>query len=482
MMPLWITATRPSADQVRVGVAVGRAAVGGPPGVPDAGGAVADADRAGGAVVRVVGGPLGQHLLQVGQLAGLLLGQQLAVADDRDAGRVVAAVLQPPQSVEHDAERRARAGVTHDSTHGPQPNPASLTARARKPGKQSPNLSERSVTGGNRTTGRPHPTAWGCEGPGGTTVSRRPWNVPGTARSPASSLFRPRSDHVRRATSQRSPISAQRPDPAGVQRPVAPPSGPDVPASAGGQAPPVVRPPPSALAGRCRRGPDGRPEPGPSPDPARPVRGPAALGRPRPVARQSDDRRPAAGTAGPVPPARRPTLPASPRPPAGRDPTPGPAAGPARSRGPPAGPVPPLAPGGWPGWGSRAARRPARRLARHGTGNARRSARSRLAAAGLPAAFATPGIRRRAQRSSTGAGQVVGIVIAVVVVLVLGFCACLCGGSTLLGDIAPDSATDGPPTTAATTTTTPSRVGARHSRSRRPRPPPGRRTVRAGTP
>ncbi|MEV4841679.1 hypothetical protein AB0K20_00350 [Micromonospora matsumotoense] len=34
--------------------------------------------------------------------------------------------------------------------------------------------------------------------------------------------------------------------------------------------------------------------------------------------------------------------------------------------------------------------------------------------------------------------------IAVVVVLVLGFCACLCGGSTLLGDIAPDSATEDP--------------------------------------
>ena len=105
---------------VRVGVAVGGAAVGGPAGVADAGGAVADADRAGGAGLRVAGGPLGEHLLQVGQLAGLLLGQQLVVADDGDAGRVVAAVLQPPQTVEHDAERRARAGVTHDSTHGPR--------------------------------------------------------------------------------------------------------------------------------------------------------------------------------------------------------------------------------------------------------------------------------------------------------------------------------------------------------------------------
>jgi hypothetical protein len=65
MMPLWTTATRPSASQVRVGVAVGRAAVGGPPGVPDAGGAAAGSGRS-----------LGQRLLQVGELAGLLLGQR----------------------------------------------------------------------------------------------------------------------------------------------------------------------------------------------------------------------------------------------------------------------------------------------------------------------------------------------------------------------------------------------------------------------
>ena len=36
MMPLWIRATRPVRTEVRVGVDVGRGAVGGPPGVPDA--------------------------------------------------------------------------------------------------------------------------------------------------------------------------------------------------------------------------------------------------------------------------------------------------------------------------------------------------------------------------------------------------------------------------------------------------------------
>ncbi|WFE94776.1 hypothetical protein [Micromonospora sp. WMMD987] len=57
---------------------------------------------------------------------------------------------------------------------------------------------------------------------------------------------------------------------------------------------------------------------------------------------------------------------------------------------------------------------------------------------GYPPPFAHPGYPRR---SSTGAGQVVGIVVAVVLVLVLGFCACACGGGTLLGQLVPESTT-----------------------------------------
>ena len=73
--------------QVRVRVAVGRAAVRRPPGV-------ADAD--GGRRQRLVG----EDLLQVGQLAGLLRRAQLPVSDDRDACGVVAPVLQPAQALQ----------------------------------------------------------------------------------------------------------------------------------------------------------------------------------------------------------------------------------------------------------------------------------------------------------------------------------------------------------------------------------------------
>ena len=93
MMPLWITATRAVGGQVRVRVAVGRAAVGGPAGVPDAG-AWPPAMRS-----------VGERLLQVGELAGA----SSASAARRPAttatpGGVVPAVLQPPQPVEHDVE------------------------------------------------------------------------------------------------------------------------------------------------------------------------------------------------------------------------------------------------------------------------------------------------------------------------------------------------------------------------------------------
>ena len=111
---------------VRVGVAVGRPAVGGPPGVADAGGAALDARQ------RVPSTPPRPAPLQVDELAGPLAGQQAPSPTTRHAGRVVAAVLQPPQPVQHDAQRRSGARVPHDSTHGRQPNRRSLNLRARE--------------------------------------------------------------------------------------------------------------------------------------------------------------------------------------------------------------------------------------------------------------------------------------------------------------------------------------------------------------
>ena len=113
---------------VRVRVAVGRTAVGGPAGVPDAGRAGGDPGR----VVAAVHRPSASALLQVGQLAGPLAGQQRAVVDHGHAGRVVPAVLQPPQAVQHDAERRSGARVPHDSAHGPHHSGTSLSPRAQK--------------------------------------------------------------------------------------------------------------------------------------------------------------------------------------------------------------------------------------------------------------------------------------------------------------------------------------------------------------
>jgi hypothetical protein len=82
---------RAGAVDVRVGVAVGRRAVRGPAGVPDA-------ERAGQRLV-------GDLLLEVGQLAGLALDLQRAlVVEHGDARAVVAAVLEPAQAVEHHVE------------------------------------------------------------------------------------------------------------------------------------------------------------------------------------------------------------------------------------------------------------------------------------------------------------------------------------------------------------------------------------------
>src|SRR5262249_41583865 len=106
-----------------VGVAIGRATVGSPPGVPYSGGALGDRGPA----------RVGQRLVQVGQLPGPLLGDQPVLGEHRHTGRVIPSVLQPAQPVHHDAQRRTGAGVTHDPTHAPYRSgvPLSMLARSR---------------------------------------------------------------------------------------------------------------------------------------------------------------------------------------------------------------------------------------------------------------------------------------------------------------------------------------------------------------
>ena len=89
---------------VGMGVEVVRPAVGRPAGV-------GQADRG-------VRRPIGDRGLEVGQLAGLLLDEQVAgVVDEGDPGRVVAAVLEPLEPLDEDGPRFARPGVADDPTH-----------------------------------------------------------------------------------------------------------------------------------------------------------------------------------------------------------------------------------------------------------------------------------------------------------------------------------------------------------------------------
>src|SRR5690606_14302199 len=126
----------------------------GPPGVADARRAGVDPGER-----RVLPGALlGQRLLQVGQLAGTLAYQQRAGpragADDRHTGRVVTAVLQAPQAVQHDTERRSGARIPHDSAHVGERNPGSLKSAAQKADFCAAHLSE--TTWHLREMGLPH--------------------------------------------------------------------------------------------------------------------------------------------------------------------------------------------------------------------------------------------------------------------------------------------------------------------------------------
>ena len=94
---------------VRVRVAVGGTSVGGPAGVTEAG-AAGQRRRVG----------LRERVLQVGQSAGPPSYCQLADAvDQRDARRVVTAVLHPPQRVDDDVAGRLMPDIADDSAHSP---------------------------------------------------------------------------------------------------------------------------------------------------------------------------------------------------------------------------------------------------------------------------------------------------------------------------------------------------------------------------
>ena len=93
------------APEVRVGVAVGRRAVGRPAGVADAGGHLRQRG-------------VGDGLLEVGQLAGALVGHDRAAVDEGDPRGVVAPVLQAPEALDHDAFGRLGTYVPDDSAHG----------------------------------------------------------------------------------------------------------------------------------------------------------------------------------------------------------------------------------------------------------------------------------------------------------------------------------------------------------------------------
>ena len=60
-----------------------------------------------------------EQRLEVGQLAARFFAvASLPSAEHRDSGRVVAAVLQPPQALDHDPEGGLLTDVAHDSAHG----------------------------------------------------------------------------------------------------------------------------------------------------------------------------------------------------------------------------------------------------------------------------------------------------------------------------------------------------------------------------
>ena len=103
MMPLWTTTTRPLLIAVRMGVLLGRSAVCGPARVADAVGAVQR--------------PVAQDGLEVRELARTAADVDAIGAHDRDACRVVAAVLETAEPVEHHRHHFLLPDVTDDAAH-----------------------------------------------------------------------------------------------------------------------------------------------------------------------------------------------------------------------------------------------------------------------------------------------------------------------------------------------------------------------------
>ena len=103
MTPLWTTAIVPVRAEVRVGVAVGRAAVRGPA-------RVADAVAAGRGLVR-------DELAEFRDPPGLLAQVQFVARARDHAGAVVAAVFEPPQAFEQNRRRLASTSKANNSTH-----------------------------------------------------------------------------------------------------------------------------------------------------------------------------------------------------------------------------------------------------------------------------------------------------------------------------------------------------------------------------
>jgi len=89
---------------VRVSVFLGRAAVSGPAGVSHA--VVAGEGRA------------ADDALEIRELAGAASQSDVTVLHHGDAGRVVAAIFEPPQPVNEDRDDVFRADIADDSAHG----------------------------------------------------------------------------------------------------------------------------------------------------------------------------------------------------------------------------------------------------------------------------------------------------------------------------------------------------------------------------
>src|SRR5690606_41963044 len=67
--------------------------------------------------VPAIGQVAGQQRFQIGELAGTPANLDVAVVDDRDAGRVVAAILETPESFDENGEDRPLTDVPDDAAH-----------------------------------------------------------------------------------------------------------------------------------------------------------------------------------------------------------------------------------------------------------------------------------------------------------------------------------------------------------------------------